>query len=230
MQNRQGIRSTKTKVQQQDRPKPVPNTNNLHFTVEPMSKLYTDDTGRFPTRARSGNQYIMIAFHTSTNTILVAPFKSRKDVHRMEAYNSIMQRLKERYHHVDLQILDNEASAEYKKLMTEKWKVKYQLVPSHIHRRNAAERAIQTFKAHFLSVLAGVADDFPRNLWDLLIPQKELTLNLLRQSNSTPEISAWEAFHGVFSYNHTPLGPLGCRVIIHKKVGARYTWDFRGKY
>jgi hypothetical protein len=54
-------------------------------------------------------------------------------------------------------------------------------------------------------------------------------LNVLRQSNSTPEISAWEAFDGVFSYNHTPLGPLGCRVIIHKKVGARYTWDFRGK-
>ena len=55
-----------------------------------------------------------------------------------------------------------------------------------------------------------------------------MTLNLLRQSNSTPEIPAWEAFDGAFSYNHTPLGPLGCRVIIHKKVGARYTWDFRG--
>ena len=82
-----------------------------------------------------------------------------------------MQSLKERNHHVDLQILDNEASVEYKKLMTEKWKVKYQLVPPQIHRRNAAEREIRTFKAHFLSILAGVADDFPRNLWDLLIPQ-----------------------------------------------------------
>ena len=95
----------------------------------------------------------MIKFHTPTNAILVAPFKSRKDVHRMEAYNSIMQRIKSRNHHVDLQILDNEASAEYKKLMTETWNVKYQLVPPYIHRRNAAERAIRTFKAHFLSVL-----------------------------------------------------------------------------
>jgi hypothetical protein len=77
--------------------------------------------------------------------------------------------------------------------------------------------------------LAGVADDFPRNLWDILIPQTEMTLNLLHQSNSTPDISAWEAFDGAFSYNHTPLGTLGCRVLIHKKVGARYTWDFRGK-
>ena len=89
----------------------------------------------------------------------------------MEAYNSIMQRLKKRNHHVDLQILDNEASAEYKTLMTAKWKVKYQLVPPHSHHQNTAERAIRTFKAHFLSILAGVADDFPRNLWDLLLPQ-----------------------------------------------------------
>jgi hypothetical protein len=84
--------------------------------VEPISKLYTDDTGSFPTRAQSGNQYIMIAFHTPSNAILVAPFKSRKDVHQLEAYNSIMQRLKKRNHHVDLQMLDNESSAEKKLL------------------------------------------------------------------------------------------------------------------
>eukprot|EP00956_Cyclotella_meneghiniana_P028881 scaffold68484_cov41-Cyclotella_meneghiniana.AAC.3 len=29
-----------------------------------------------------------------------------------------------------------------------------------MHRRNAAERAIQTFKSHFKSVLAGVSDNF----------------------------------------------------------------------
>ena len=75
----------------------------------------------------------------------------------------------------------------------------------------------------------GPNSSFCCNLWDLLIPQTELTLNLLQKSNSNPEISAWEAFDGAFSYNHTPLGPLGCRVIIHKKFGARYTWDFREK-
>ena len=32
----------------------------------------------------------MIAFHSDTNAILVAPFKSRKDSHRMLAYNEIM--------------------------------------------------------------------------------------------------------------------------------------------
>ena len=120
--------------------------NELHVKVYHQSKLYTDDTGRFPTRARSGNQYIMVAYHSS-NVILIEPFASRKDKHRIAAYNVIMQRLKDRNLLVDLQILDNECSKEYKATMKEKWGVTYQLVPPDLHRRNTAERAIRTFKA-----------------------------------------------------------------------------------
>ena len=57
----------------------------------------------------------------------------------------------------------------------------YQLFQTNIHRRNAIERAIFTLNAHFLSILAGVAEDFSRNMWDMLIPQTEMTLNLLQQ-------------------------------------------------
>ena len=42
------------------------------------------------------------------------------------------------------------------------------------------ERATRTFKAYFLSVLAGIADSFPNYIWDRLLSQTELTLNLLR--------------------------------------------------
>ena len=38
--------------------------NELHVRVVHNSKLYTDDTGRFPFRARSGNQYVMVAYHS----------------------------------------------------------------------------------------------------------------------------------------------------------------------
>ena len=86
----------------------------------------------------------------------------------------------------NLQILDNEASAEYKRAIKTKWNANYQLVPPNTHRSNAAESAIHTFKAHFLSILAGVAPDFPINLWDLLLPQTELTLNFLRQATIDP--------------------------------------------
>ena len=82
-----------------------------------------------------------------------------------------MTRLKIRNHILDLQIIDNETSADYKETMRNIWKVDCQLVPLNLHFRNAAERAICTFKAHFLSTLAGIAEDFPKNMWDLLIPQ-----------------------------------------------------------
>ena len=147
--------------------------NKLHVKVYHQSKLYTDDTGRFPTRARSGNQYVIVAYHSS-NVILIEPFASRKDKHRISVYNIIMQRLKDRNLLVDLLILDNECSKENKATVKEKWGVTYQLVPPDLHRRNAAERVIRTFKAHFLAILAGVAIDFPPHLWDLLLPQTEL--------------------------------------------------------
>ena len=194
----------------------------------PLSKLYTDDTGRLPIRARSGNQYITIAYHKLSNVILCAPFANRSDAHRLAAYNSIMHRLTKRGLTVDLQILDNEASKDFKANIEDKWKAKYQLVPPDVHRRNAAERAIQTFKSHFLAIIADLPPAFPRYLWDLLLPQTELTLNLLRQSSVTPSMSAWEHFNGPFDYNATPLLPLGCPVIIHNKPSTRRSWDFRG--
>ena len=130
---------------------------------------------------------------------------------------------------VDLQILDNEASTEYKCITKSDWGVGYQLVTPHIHHRNAAERTIHTFKAHFISTLAGIAPTLPKNLWDLLLPQIELTFNLLRQSTLKPNISAWEYFQGPFEYKATPLGHLCCPVMIHRKTSNCKSWEFRVK-
>eukprot|EP00804_Cyclotella_cryptica_P028482 CCRYP_020573-RA/>CCRYP_020573-RA protein AED:0.34 eAED:0.34 QI:0/0/0/1/1/1/3/0/453 len=92
-----------------------------------------------------------------------------------------------------------------------------ELVPPGCHRRNAAEVAIRNFKSHFLSILAGVADDFPLKLWDKLLPQTEITLNLLRQSNATPTVSATPHLNGPFDYNKMPLAPMGCNAQVHEK-------------
>ena len=83
----------------------------------------------------------MVAYHLS-NVILIEPFASRKDKHRIVAYNIIMQRLKDRNLLVDLQILDNKCRKEYKATMKDKWGATYQLVLPDLHRRNAAERLI----------------------------------------------------------------------------------------
>ena len=108
--------------------------------------------------------------------------------------------------------------------------VEFQLVPPDMHQRNAAERAIWSFKANFLAILAGVASNFSRNLWDLLLLQTEIMLNILRQAASDPAISAWDFFsEKKINYGATPLGPLGINVIVHAKPWRRKSWDFRGK-
>ena len=77
--------------------------------------------------------------------------------------NAIIQHLKNRNIMVDLQILDNEYITEYKCIIKADWGVGYQSVPPHIHHKNAAERAIYIFKAHFLSILSGIAKTLPKN-------------------------------------------------------------------
>jgi hypothetical protein len=105
-------------------------------------------------------------------------------------------------------------------------KMNAELVPPGCYRRNAAEVAICNFKSHFLSVLAGVADDFPQQLWDRLLPQTEITLNLIWQSNATPTVSAYAHLSGPFDYNKMPLAPMGCEAQIHKKTNKRGTWAY----
>ena len=97
-----------------------------------------------------------------------------------------------------------------------------------MHRRNVAECAIRTFKAHYLSILAGISDSFPNYLWDHLLPQTELTLNLVRQSTLAPKMAAWKHFNGPFNFDATPIDPLGCPIVIHNKPGCCKSWDFRG--
>ncbi len=101
-----------------------------------------------------------------------------------------------------------------------------ELVPLGCHRRNAAKVAICNFKAHFLSVLAGVADNFPPSLWDRLPPQTEITINLIQQSNATPTVSAYAHLSGPFDYNKMPLAPMGYEAQVHEKTDKRGTWAY----
>ena len=94
--------------------------------------------------------------------------------------------------------------------------VKYQLVPPHLHRRNAAERAIRTFKNHLIAGLCTCDTRFPASYWDKLLPQAVITLNLLRSSRRNPSLSAYAAIHGQFDFNATPLAPPGTKVIVYR--------------
>ena len=108
---------------------PIPTSNGINIRVKHISKLYNDDTEKLPVRPRSGKQYIMVAHQSDSNTIFAVPFTSEIKQHRLQVYDEIMQRLTDRGMIVNLQILDNEASAAYKRIITTKWEVAFQLAP-----------------------------------------------------------------------------------------------------
>ena len=135
-----------------------------------------------------------------SNVILVEPMKSRKDEEMIWAYNALLARLRQAGSTPRKHVKDNEVSDNMTHHIQVTCKLVMELVPLGCHQQNAAEVAICNFKTHFLSVLAGVAEDFPSNLWDRLLPQTEITLNLLRQSNATPNVSAYAQLSGPFDY------------------------------
>ena len=143
------------------------------------------------------------------------------------AYLALLNRLKSVRVVPKKHVLDNECSDAMKELIRETCEL--ELVPPGCHRCNIAVVAIKAFKQHFLSVLAGVAPDFPRSLWDRLLPQVQITLNLLRQSNATPTISAHAHLFGQFDYNRMPLAPMGCSAEVHVKPDNRKSWDYHTK-
>jgi hypothetical protein len=97
-------------------------------------------------------------------------------------------------------------------------KLDIELVPSRCHRCNTAKVAICNFKAYFLSVSAGVANNFSPNLWDQLLPQTKITINLIWQSNATPNVLAYAHLSGPFDYNKIPLTSMGCEAQVHEKL------------
>jgi hypothetical protein len=99
--------------------------------------------------------------------------------------------------------------------------VKIQLVEPHNHQANAAERAIQTFKNHFIAGLSTVDKAFPLQLWNDLLQQAQITLNLLRKARINNKLSTYEILEGPFNFNKTPLAPPGTKAIIYDSPDKR---------
>jgi hypothetical protein len=195
--------------------------------IEITGKIYSDQTGRFPVTSSRGNKYIMVVYDYDSNSILTEPLKSRNENELVRAYSKIHALVVSRGLKPELNILNNEAPGKLKQFMRSQ-QVAFQLVPPHIHRRNAAERAISTFKDHFIAALSTTDSKFPLHLWCRLLDQATTTLNLLRASRINPKLSAEAQLNSAFDYNATPLAPPGTKVLIHEKPAQRRSWAPHG--
>jgi hypothetical protein len=203
--------------------------NYIYTAVMETNQIYTYLTGRSRTTSLSGNKYILILYDYDSNSVLSSPMKNRGDKDMVRAFDLLLQSLIIHGFKTSLQFLDNEASLALINYLT-KQGIDYQLAPPHIHWRNNAEREIQTFKNRFIAGLCSVDPNFPLKLWDKLLPQATITLNLLRKSRINPRMSAYAQLNGNFDFNRTPLAPPGTRVIAHEKPDQWASLDPHGVY
>ncbi|KAL7526150.1 hypothetical protein ACHAWF_001648, partial [Thalassiosira exigua] len=175
----------------------------LHSTKSRVQPFQEVNDGSF--RGKKERGMTLFVFVRLDSAILAEPIKSRSNDELKRAYRSIMRRLNRTNVFPKKHVMDNKVSEQMKDIIRDEFKMQLEIVLAGSHLRNAAEVAIRNFKAHFLSILARVADNFPPNLCDCLLPQAEITINLLRQSNATPNASAYAHLNGPFDYNKMPL-------------------------
>ena len=195
---------------------PIPSTGTRSHTIyaaildpaTPTGRTYSDLTGRFPIQSNRGAKYILVVYEYDSNAIIVRPLRNPTASEITYVFQSVIQYILARGLCPRLHTLDNEASAILRDYLRSE-DVEYQLVSPHIHQRNASERAIRTFKNHFIAGLASTDPNFPLSNWCRLLPQAELTLNLLRASRLNPKISAYAQLEGTFDFTRTPLAPPG---------------------
>ena len=140
------------------------------------------------------------------------------------AYKQSTEMLRKHGFTPKLQQLDNKASQILHDYMDSQ-AINFQLTPAGPHQRNNAKRAIQTFENHLKAGLASTPPNFPLNLWDKLLPQALLILNILRPARINPRLSTYAHVRGAFDYKHTPLAPPGINCMAHDKSDLRKSWD-----
>ena len=190
--------------------------------------FYSDCTGALPVRALDGQQLFFVAYAYDPNYIFAIPIASTSNEHIIAAYKEVFQSLTDKGYKPTFSITDNQASAPIRAFLQQQ-NCRLQFVEPNNHRVNAAERAIQTFKNHFISGLCSTEKDFPFQLWNHMATQAVITCNILRRSRLNPDISAYEQLHGrKYHWNAHPLAPPGTRAVIYESPANRASWAPRG--
>ena len=152
-----------------------------------------------------------------SNAILVEPMKSRKDDEMIRAYNALLLRLKQAGIVPKKHVLNNEVSENMKNQIRGTCKING-ISATWMSSTQCSRGGHTQLQSPLLSILVGVANGFPPSIWDRLLPQTKITINLIQQSNATPNVSAYAHLSGPFDYNKMPLALMGCEAQVHEKT------------
>jgi hypothetical protein len=195
----------------------------MNWHPDARGQIHSDQTGKFVIASSARNNYVLVVYNNNSNSILEKPMRSRTGPCMLTAFQVLHTRLVNAGLRTQLHQLDNKCTAALKSFLRAS-DINFQLVPTGLHRRNAAESAIRTFKNHFIAGMCSVDKNFPLYLWDKLLPQAKLTLKLVCGSRLNPKLSA-HAQLMAHSISITLHWPPGIRVLVHIKPADRTIWS-----
>jgi hypothetical protein len=175
--------------------------------------IYTDQTGSMTDQSFHGKRYQFVAYEYRSNAILVRALRDLTDASMLEAFQDVYQYLTNKGFKPKLNVMDNQCSKCIQNFI-KSTNADIQLVNPDDHRVNAAERAIQTWKNHWIAGLSTVDPACPIGLWCQFLEQGQMTLNLLRAARINPKLSAYAILEGQFDFNKTPLAPVGTKALV----------------
>jgi hypothetical protein len=187
--------------------------------------ISSNQTGQFMITSNRGHAYVVIFYIYDANYIRLVPIKNRSKEELLRAYPETYDWLVQQGFKPQLHKLDNETSHEVDAFVSSQH-THLQYTPPDMHRTNPAERAIRTWKNHFLVGIAGLLKLFPIANWCQLTTQCDATLNMLCPCCQNPRLLAHKALEGTFSFDATPMAPLGTEVLVHMKPHRRKTWGY----
>ena len=174
-----------------------------------------------------GNKYIAVFYVYDSNFIKGIPVKSRHKTDLMTTYKKVYSWCEARGYKPILHRMDNETSAEVEDFIaSQRTNLQYSAPGRHCR---PAERAVQTYKACFKSMLASLPPSFPIGLWCRLLEQCDLSTNIVRPCRQNPLLLAWAAYEGEFFFDATPIASPGSEMLMRVKPGDRTSWGFNAK-
>ena len=189
--------------------------------------FYTDATGALPAISLDGNQYYFIVYEYDTNYIFAIPIKNITDDAIMEASKEVFQELKDKGHKPTFNVTDNQETKPIKEFLKTEHR-DWQFVEPTNHHVKAAERAIHTFKNHFISGLCSTDIEWPFQLLNTMTEQAVITCNTLRTSRIDPRKSAYHQLHGNrCNWNCFPMAPPGTRAVLYLDPDNISSWGTR---
>jgi hypothetical protein len=170
----------------------------------------------------------MVLYEYDGNAILAEPIKNRTVAELLRAFQVMERKLTARRLRPKLMRLGNEALQLLKAYVHDK-NITFQLEPPYSHIRNSSERAIRSFNDHLTAGMCSTDRAFPMHMWDILLPQAVVTLNILRISRINPKLSASTHMYGQYDYNRWTMAPPVKRSIAQELPNRRITWAPHGK-